>query len=158
MKVHFRRKHVDVLDIPQTCDFCEMKCFNKQNLEDHLKKHSYRELKYKCEDCDFLVEDILSLDVHVERKHSGNFKCVICGFSEKDEEHLNTHLHTCETFTCDYCFPDRVCVKNLPDLIKHLKIKHEKHLKTTTITHTKMDRNNIDKVSQNKVKSSYLVE
>ena len=157
LKVHFRRKHVDVLDIPQTCDFCEMKCFNKQNLEDHLKKHSYRELKYKCEDCDFLVEDILSLDVHVERKHSGNFKCVICGFSEKDEEHLNTHLHTCETFTCDYCFPDRVCVKNLPDLIKHLKIKHEKHLKTTTITHTKMDRNNIDKVSQNKVKSSYLI-
>ena len=37
LKVHSRRKHVDLLDIPQTCDFCEKKCYNKQNLEDHLK-------------------------------------------------------------------------------------------------------------------------
>ena len=100
----------------------------------------------------------LSLDVHVERKHSGNFNCAICGFSAKDEGYLNTHLHTCETYTCDFVFPDRVTVKNLSDLMKHLKIKHEKHVKTTTITHTKMDRNNADKVSQNKVKSSYLIQ
>ena len=87
-----------------------------------METHSYRELKYKCE----VVEDILSLDVHVERKHSGNFKCVICGFTAKDEDHLNTHLHTCETYTCDFCFPDRVTVTYLSDMIKHLKIKHEK--------------------------------
>ena len=79
------------------------------------------------------MEDILSLDVHVERKHSGNFKCAICGISEKDEEHLTTHLPTCETFSCDFCFSDRVIVKNLPDLMKHLETKHEKHLKTTPL-------------------------
>ena len=95
-------------------------------MEDHLKTHSYRELKYKSEVFEFLVEDILSLNVHVERKHSGNFKCVICGFPAKDEDHLNTHLRTCETNTFDFCFPDRVTVTNLSDLMKHLKNKHKK--------------------------------
>ena len=40
----------------------------------------------------------------------------------------NTHLHTCETFTCEYCFP-----KTLADLIPHLKTKHPKHLENTSI-------------------------
>ena len=85
----------------QSCDFCEYKA----SMEDHLKQHTYKELIFKCEDCDFLVNDILSLDVHVGRKHSGNFECAICGFKAKSEDNLNIHLHT--------------------DLVTHLKEKDD---------------------------------
>ena len=34
----------------------------------------------KCEDCDFLANDDLSLEVHSARKHSGDFECALCGF------------------------------------------------------------------------------
>ena len=70
---------------------------------------------------------MLSLDLHVGRKHSGNFECTICDFEGKNEEDLNTHLHTCETFTCDYCFP-KIKVKTMSDLVAHLQSKHSKHL------------------------------
>ena len=49
LKVHIKRKHTNLLDIPQSCEFCEVRCYNKSNLEDHLKEHSYNELKCKCE-------------------------------------------------------------------------------------------------------------
>ena len=144
--------------LPQSCDFCEYKAHSKSSLEDHLKEHTYKELKFKCEDCDFLVNDILSLDIHVGRKHSGNFECAICGFKAKSEDNLNIHLHTCETFSCDYCWDPKVTVNNLTDLVTHLKEKHPKHLKNTNITHTKMDRNDADKVSQRTVCSSFLIK
>ena len=69
----------------------------------HLKEHTYKTLKFKCEHCEFLFKDMLSLDVHVERKHSGSSECGSCGFELKSENNLNIHLHTCETFTCDDC-------------------------------------------------------
>ena len=123
-----------------------------------MKEDAYNQLKYKCEDCDFFANDILSLNVHVERKHLGNFECAICGFTAENEDHLNTHLHTCETYTCDYCLHSKFMVKTLPELVAHLKNKHPKHLMKTTIIHTKMARSDVDKVSQREVGSSYLVK
>ena len=126
--------------------------------ESCIKIRIKEELKLKCEDCDFLVEDILSLDIHVGRKHSGDFECAICGFKAKCEDDLNIHLHTCEIFSCDYCWDPKIKVNNLSDLVTHLKAKHPKHLKNTNITHTKMDRNDPDRVSQSTVCSSFLIK
>ena len=162
LKVHTKRKHDTLSDeaFPKTCDFCDEKCNSKMNLERHLKEHSYKTLRYKCEHCDFLFNDMMSLDVHVGRKHSGNFECGICGFEAKSEENLNIHLHTCETFTCDFCNssdPD-ITVRNLSDLMSHLKSKHPKHFKSTCIVHKKMDRNDNDRVSQQTESSSFLTK
>ena len=57
------------------------------------------ELNVQCPNCDFKVFDDLSLEVHYERKHSGYYDCVLCGYRARDEESLDTHLFTCETFT-----------------------------------------------------------
>ena len=124
----------------------------------HLKEHTYKTLKFKCEHCKFLFNDILSLDVNLGRKDLGSFECGICGFELKSEDNLNIHFHTCETFTCDYCFNPRITGKNLSDLINHLKNKQTKHLKKTQLKHTKMDINDIDRVSQRRVSSSYLMK
>ena len=159
LKVHRKRKHEDLSEniFPQICDFCEIKCFDKTDLEEHLKKHTYNTLKFKCEDCDFLSTDELSLEVHSERKHTGNFACALCGFKSKSEDHLNTHLHTCETYTCDHCYP-KIAMTTVSDLMSHLSSKHPKHVKKTDIIHTKMDRKDNNKVSRKNLSSAFFVK
>ena len=92
-------------------------------MTEHLKVHSYKNLIFKCEDCDFLAEDELSLEVHAGKKHSGNFECALCGFAGKDLEQLETHIHTCERFNCTYCKPETTFY-NIPDLKSHLSTQH----------------------------------
>ena len=113
----------------------------------------YITLKFKCEDCEFLV-----CEVHAERKHTGNFECPICKFKTNTEYTLNIHLHTCEAFTCDFCFNPKIILKNLPDLMTHLSNKHPKHVKTTSITHTKMDRGDSNRVSQKSLCGVYFLK
>ena len=159
LKVHIKRKHTNFSEnsFPYTCDFCDRQCSKKENLEEHLKEHTYVALKFKCEDCDFLANDELSLEVHAERKHTGNFECPLCAYKSNSEESLDTHLHTCETFTCDFCFNPKITVRNLSDLTSHLSSKHQKHLKTTSIIHTKIDRKDSNRVSQKTLSSAYFL-
>ena len=46
----------------------------------------------KCEDCGFLANDDLILEVHSARTYSGSFECALCGFAAKDEDTLNIHM------------------------------------------------------------------
>ena len=119
------------------------------------KQYENEDMKVTCENCDFVAADDLSLEVHYQREHSGYFECAFCEYSAKDEEGLNTHLHTCETFTCEVCEP-KFMVKKLPDLITHLLSNHSNNLKNTNIIHIKMDRKNVDKVSRRTVSSEYF--
>jgi hypothetical protein len=114
-------------------------------MKEHLAEHSFRNLKFKCEDCDFLAEDNLSLEVHAGKAHSGNFECALCGFTGKDISDLDTHLHTCETFTCRYCLPAEETFSMISDVKTHLSNKHPKHIKHTDIEHIQMDRKTVNK-------------
>ena len=160
LKVHTKRKHTNLTDhtYPYVCDFCERICYDKDNLVKHLKEHTYITLNLKCGDCDFLANDELSLEVHAARKHTGNFECPICEYTAISEESLDIHLHTCETFTCDVCYNPKIILKNLHDLKSHLSSKHPKHLKNTYITHSKMDRGDFDRVSQNSLCGAYFLK
>ena len=63
LKVHTKRKHETSSDqeFPKICDFCDLTCYNKNEMTEHLKVHSYKNLIFKCEDCAFLAKDELSL-------------------------------------------------------------------------------------------------
>ena len=150
LKVHLKRKHTKLTEtsFPLNCDFCEKKCYDNDDLADHLREHTYITLKFKCEDCEFLAGDELSLKVHAERKHTGNFECRICKFKANTEESLNIH----------FCFNPKIILKNLPDLMTHLSNKHPKHVKTTNITHTKMDRGDSNRVSQKSLCGAYFLK
>jgi hypothetical protein len=156
--VHTRRKHEIILEVfPQTCDFCERQFKNKNEMEEHLKTHTYRTVDMKCEDCDFLANDDLSLEVHSAKKHSGNFECALCGFIAKDEDHLNIHLHTCETFECSLCKP-KIIMKNVPAVSNHLSSKHAKNTNNIDIIHIKMDRKDPETVSVKTLKSETFLK
>ena len=113
------------------------------------------ELNVQCPNCDFKVTNDLSLEVHYERKHSGYYDCALCGYRARDEESLDTHLFTCETFTCENCDPKFVA-KTLPDIKTHLTDEHQNDSRTTNILHLKLDRNNVDKVSHRTVRGTYF--
>ena len=113
------------------------------------------ELNVQCPNCDFKVFDDLSLEVHYERKHSGYYDCVLCGYRARDEESLDTHLFTCEIFTCENCDPKFVA-KTFPDIKTHLTNEHSNDSRTTNILHLNLDRNNVDKVSRRRVVDNYF--
>ena len=82
------------------------------NDEENLDDDDQSEANVLCDNCEFLAHDELSLEVHYERKYSGYYDCALCAFRAENEENLNIHLFTCETFTCEHCDP-KVMVKTL---------------------------------------------
>ena len=107
-----------------------------------------------CQNCEFLAQDELSLEVHYERIHSGYYDCALCDYRAANEESLNTHLFTCETFTCENCEP-KVMVKTLPEMKAHLT---SEHTEKTNIIHLKLDRTNVDKVTHRTVSSDVFTK
>ena len=89
----------------------------------YIKEHSYRNAKYKCEDCDFCGDNFLTMEVHNKKYHSANLECGLCEFLAKDKDELDTHLTTCEIYDCGGCY------HRVDKLVK---------LKTTSKTNTKM--------------------
>ena len=123
--------------------------------EDEEEQEETVEIEHKCEECNFVATDDFSLQLHNERKHTGFFECVFCEYTADDEQDLNMHLHTCETYTCEECEP-KFLAKNIHDLKAHLIRKHDDKSKNTKIMHNKLDRTNIDKVSRRTLNSEYF--
>ena len=131
---------------------------NKENVDDNeienLEIIDESEPSILCHNCEFLAYDDLSLEVHYERMHSGYYDCALCAYRAENEESLNVHLFTCETFTCDNCDP-KVMVTTLPDMKAHVTSEHTEQ---TNIIHLKLDRNNVDKVTRRTVRSDYFTK
>ena len=49
---------------------CYETCSDKYDKDNHLTEHTYKTLDLKCEDCDVLSADKISLEIHAERTHA----------------------------------------------------------------------------------------
>ena len=76
LKIHTKRKNT--ITGNETCNICEHEIISRQEMKSHLKIHSYKEVIFKCEDCDFIGESKYTMDVHIGRHHSENFECGLC--------------------------------------------------------------------------------
>ena len=83
-----------------------------------MKSHSFKLVKYRCTECDFVGENDLTMDVHVGKYHADDFECGVC---ENNLEGLEVHLQTCEKFKCRLC---EMMGKTLGELKKHTKERH----------------------------------
>ena len=99
MKVHMTRKHtkINTVKYPKKCDLCEKQFGNAAEFKQHMKTHSYKEAKFKCEDCDFVGKSKETMEVHLGRSHTDLFECVFVKLILKVQK---THLKTCEIFRC----------------------------------------------------------
>ena len=109
----------------------------------HIKSHSHKEAKFKCEDCDFVGEKFETMEVHMGKCHTDNFECGLCEKNFGNIESLETHLNTCEIYRCSRCFLKETRISNIK---AHAERKHP-GLQATLIFHLKMNRNNRNEVS-----------
>ena len=57
--------------------------FSQSGLKVHKTKkninsHSYKLAKFKCDDCDFVGESELTMEVHIGKHHSETYECGLC--------------------------------------------------------------------------------
>ena len=145
LKVHITRKHTNMTKekYPRKCDLCEKKFLNHTEMKRHMKTHSYKEAKFKCEDCEFVGEKFETMEVHLGKFHTDSFECGLCERSFGNIEILETHLNTCEIYRCRKCYHKETNISNIK---AHAEKKHP-GLQATLIFHLKMKRNDKNEVS-----------
>ena len=141
LRIHISKMHTSVeKDNLNTCEFCEKKFENENDLKYHLKEHSYKRANYRCTECDFVGRQPITMEIHLGKYHSDKFECGLCDSETKDFETLQTHLFTCEIYMCQSC---KKRFKGLSDIKKHIQEEHEK----SKIYHIKMDRIDENEIS-----------
>ena len=136
-----KRKHtvINTTDFPQICELCGKQFENINAIKKHMKEQTYKNAKIKCEECDFIGQNEITMEVHYGKFHSKNFDCGICDNEAKSLANLQMHLFTCEMFKCSVCE-------------KKVKGKHSKPIKPHVITvhndscgieHLKINRNKL---------------
>ena len=145
LKVHISRKHTQLVKekFPKKCELCEKTFVNHAEIKRHMKSHSYKEAKFKCEDCDFVGEKFETMEVHMGKCHTDNFECGLCEKNFGSIETLETHLNTCEIYRCRRCFQKENSISKIKS---HAERKHP-GLQATLIFHLKINRNNRNEVS-----------
>ena len=148
LKIHSKKKHtkLDKEVYPRLCDLCDKTCKNSHEMKKHLITHSYKEANYKCSDCDFVSEHIISMEVHIGKCHSENYDCGICSFEAGSLENLETHLRTCEVYQCDEC---EKRIKSIAEIKEHITNIHDRE--AWWINHLKMDRNTSSEINEKNV-------
>ena len=63
-----------------------------------MMSHSYKYVKFKCEDCNFGGENKYTMEVHNGKSHTNQKECGIC---EYKAENLEIYLTTCEIYICE---------------------------------------------------------
>ena len=104
LRTHQAQIHSKISNqFPKICDLCEYEAKNKTEYKRHLKYHSYKEINFKCIECEFFCNTELQMEVHIGKKHTDKFDCGICDLEMNSPEDLKIHLTTCEQFKCDHC-------------------------------------------------------
>ena len=154
LKTHIKRKHKyeDVESFPVVCEFCDYEIKDKKGLKKHSITHSYKNVNFQCEECDFLGENEHSMVVHIGKKHSENIECGLCDTIFKNIEQLETHLTTCEIFRC---FKSHESFKTLLEMKKHIENEHEER-KFLSVIHIKQSRTNSEQIHKQQHKIADL--
>ena len=146
LKTHITRKHtiISSTGYPKKCELCEKQFNNPKDFKMHWKTHSYKEAKFKCEDCDFLGKCFETMDVHNGKSHTDNFECGLCEKDFGNLEELTLHLNTCEIYRCRRCFKKEISIS---DIKAHAVRNHNGNGPgATLVDHIKMSRNDSDEV------------
>ena len=83
------------------CHLWGNKCDNRYELKKHLIIHSYKKVKYKFSECNFVCQYEVSMEVHIVKQHSDKYEGGFCDLEAGNFENLELHLTTCEMYRCD---------------------------------------------------------
>ena len=148
LKIHVKKKHTAVEKeiYPRSCHLCEEKFDDVKEMKKHLLTHSYKKAKYLCDECDFVGKSVVTMEVHIGKKHSRTYDCGLCELETNSIPNLEIHLKTCEAYQCGYYTGCDKRFKTLSELKKHFLDKHKRE--HGEFIHMKIDRNYSEEVSE----------
>ena len=111
-----------------------------------MRTHSYKNVQFECEICDFKGRAKTNMEVHVAKLHGEKIECGICEYEGKDLGDLETHLLTCEYYDCEVCTERILQFSNIKE---HLLTKHKEVNKYMFgVDHVKPSRENCELYSK----------
>ena len=137
LKTHKARMHTKTKDLkfPTECELCDVILESEKERKNHLRIHTYKAANYKCDECDYVCGNSMTMEVHIGKLHGEIVECGLCNYKAKDLESLNLHISTCETYICEDC-----CFRTtkLHEIKEHLNSKHDREF--FQILHAKVNR------------------
>ena len=79
LKIHKSKVHskINFEEFPAACNICEKVLDNEDSLKRHKKnEHTFHIVRYQCDECNFMANDITTLHVHFGMHHSVKKKYV----------------------------------------------------------------------------------
>ena len=129
LKIHNSKVHskINFEEFPAACDICEKVLSNTTDLKKHKKsQHTYHNVRYQCNECEFMANEVETINVHFGRKHSNKNQCGLCDKNFETSTILNEHLTQCELFMCT----NSGCRETFGTLIEmkdHINSEHRKN-------------------------------
>ena len=129
LKIHRSKSHskINFEEFPAACDICEKVLDNIINLKKHKKsEHTFHTVRYQCNECDFMANEVQTLHVHFGMTHSIKKQCGLCDKEFNNDKDLNNHHSLCEIFVCSnsHCKDTFVTLTELKD---HINEEHRKN-------------------------------
>ena len=81
LKIHCTKVHskIDLGEFPAACNICEKILDSESKLKKHKKsEHTYHSVRYQCNECEFMANEISTLQVHFGTNHSVKKQCGLC--------------------------------------------------------------------------------
>ena len=128
-KSQYSKTHskINFEEFPAVCNICEKVLENEITLKKHKKsEHTFHVVKYQCDECDFMANQIETLQVHFGIQHSDPKQCGLCDSDFKTSKQLEDHQTKCEIFMCSnsHC---RETFKTLEEMKLHINDEHRKN-------------------------------
>ena len=104
LKIHNSKVHskINVEEFPALCDVCEKVLENENDLTKHKKSHhTNHSVRYQCNECEYMANEVETLHVHFGRKHSNKKQCGLCDKTFETSKQLDDHLSNCDIYMCD---------------------------------------------------------
>ena len=85
----------------QLAIICEKVLQNESDLKKHKKsQHIYHSVRYQCNECDFMANEVETLNIHFGKTHTEKPQCGLCDKFFESSEGLSKHLLKCEILMC----------------------------------------------------------
>lgn len=128
LKIHKSKTHskINFEEFPAACNICEKVLDNEVNLKKHKKsEHTFHDVKYQCDECEFMANQVETLHVHFGIHHSDKKQCGLCDKDFNTSKQLEDHQTKCQIFMCSNsnC---RDTFETLEEMKEHINDEHRK--------------------------------
>nr|XP_019539419.2 zinc finger protein 883-like [Aedes albopictus] len=139
-------------ELRRQCSICKKWQKNERSWKKHMSLHK-GEGAHKCDHCDHVSNNLYALNLHIERQHKNNKKCVcdLCGKVYAHAVTLKEHIANAHTgnplYHCQFC--DREFFSNA-SMYAHRKKAHPKEWQEWTKTKYGIEQA-IDGIDENSI-------